>query len=73
MALEKSDLEALQLLIREENHASEERMNRRFDEVLTTLDALVLTDEKLEQENLLLDQQIKRNDERIDALENKVA
>ena len=53
MALDKSDIEALHLLIREENRASEERLNRRFDEVMTTLDILVAHDEKREQENTI--------------------
>lgn len=73
MALDAKNLEALQLLIREEVQASEARISLRFDEVLTILDGLARTGEKLDQENLALNEQIKRHDRRIDALEKKVA
>lgn len=73
MALDAKNLEALQLLIREEVQASEARISLRFDQVLTILDGPARTGEKLDQENLALNEQIKRHDRRIDALEKKVA
>ena len=77
MALDQSDINALQLLIREEirSHLEpmEHRIDGRFDQVMTTLDTLVASDEKREQENAIRDEQLKRVDERVESLEKKVA
>ena len=77
MALEQKDIHALQLLIREEIRSQlqpmEERINHRFDGVITTLDSLVATDENREQETTIRDEQITRLEERVDVVERKVA
>ena len=95
MALDKSDLEAIRTLMREEikseidpfRHEVEKRfddVNQRisafqlqvdaqFTEVQNNFEGLYARDEKREQENLALNEQIKRHDERIETLEKKVA
>ena len=55
MALDEKDLGAIQLLIRKENSAFEERIDVRFDEVLNTLVSVIGNDEKLEQESKIPD------------------
>jgi tetrahydrodipicolinate N-succinyltransferase len=72
MALESKDLEAIRLLMREEIHTLDDKIDQRFDRVFNTLDALVLTDEKREEETLIRDEQLKRIDERVESLEHRV-
>jgi L-lactate utilization protein LutB len=72
MALESKDLEAIRLLMREETRALDDKIDQRFDRVFNTLDALVLTDEKREEETLIRDEQLKRIDERVESLEHRV-
>jgi len=70
MALSKEDLNALQLLIREEVrtelHPFRDEMSQFRNEVATNFDALFKRDEKREQEYLVMREQIGR-------LEKKVA
>jgi len=77
MALNEKDIKALQLLISEEIRSQlqpmETRLNKRFDEVTDSLEHLVTRDEKREQEYQALNEQMKRHDNRIEALEKKVA
>ena len=77
MALDKQSLEAIQLLMREEISTQlepmEQRINRRFDDVFTSLDTLLANDEKREQENTICDEQTERLEKRVGRLEKKVA
>jgi len=76
MALDKQSLEAIQLLMRDEISTQlepmEQRINRRFDDVFTSLDTL-LADEKREQESTIRDEQTERLEKRVGRLEKKVA
>ena len=73
MALEKKDLEAIQLLLREEIRSELQPVHERFGEVFSNFDALFARDEKREQENQLRDEQTTRLEQRVETLEKKIA
>ena len=77
MALEKKDLDAIRVLMREEIKLEldpfREEVREKFNEVANNFDALFLDNEKREQEYLLLRAQVSRLEGRVEAVEKKVA
>ena len=73
MALDDNDIEALRILFQGELEPLKEEMKERFDSIASQLDGLYRDNEKREQEYLFSNEQSKRLEERVDALEKKVA
>jgi hypothetical protein len=62
MALTEEDLKAMRLLMREEIGPFREEVNERFRQVDTRIEGIYARDEKREQENLFIKEQLSRQE-----------